>query len=226
MTTKETIQWFQQNTTFELAKLVETGLNLISEHPFHHLELGIREGIYLQLGPQGSNLGYKRRVALANIVLDKIIPLWNSIWPASGLLEPMMERFVKLKGNCTPEEREDILVSFDEDWEQVISFIEKNKITDLKHRNHYFAESVTGLAVVQALAIAGCDIFMTNEEPCIDRKDEISDFRYSELHFYAAFAYAGGAPYKLPHFESGNPQKYKAFWEWWLFEALPHAWIQ
>lgn len=50
--------------------------------------------------------------------------------------------------------------------------------------------------------------------------DAQADFYREDLYFYAACAFAGGLPYEMEGFETGQPEKFREFWSEWLLEAL------
>lgn len=228
---QETINWFMEHTTPHLAKLVEKGLKCIEEHPRHHLELGIREAIYKELGPHRDSgtdgmRGYRRRMDLAVSVINKVAPLWKATWPKDQTLESYLNKFHKLTAIQTERERKNLMIDSDRDWEVMTEWADNTGITDRQRRHHRFPESLVGLAVVRACELAGDDRFAVNNMGDLGQQDKIEDFMNEDLHFYAAFAWARGYPYakeQMAFFDAGDPQKYKDFWKWWLLEALPAA---
>lgn len=50
--------------------------------------------------------------------------------------------------------------------------------------------------------------------------DTAEDFYREDMHFYAACTFAGGLPYEMEGFETGQPEKFREYWRWWLLEAL------
>ena len=50
--------------------------------------------------------------------------------------------------------------------------------------------------------------------------DAAEDFYREDLYFYAACVFAGGLPYEMGDFETGQPEKFREFWNTWLWEAF------
>ncbi|MDJ1505333.1 Imm5 family immunity protein [Xanthocytophaga agilis] len=208
----------------QLTALIEKGFSCIESHPCHHLESGIREAIYLALGAHHDPIAHKRRRLLAQQAINKVAPLWYTTWPQDTLLMPLLDRFIRYKERRVVEKNEFLYTQLDEDWERMSAFADNTWIQDPLHRKHRFAESMVGLTVVLATELVLFDSFVTSEESFLPQKDEEIDLMENELHFYAAFAYAGGPPFPMHYFGTGSPEKYKDYWTWWLQEALPYAW--
>ncbi len=50
--------------------------------------------------------------------------------------------------------------------------------------------------------------------------DTAEDFYREDMYFYAACTFADGLPYEMEGFETGKPEKFREFWNRWLYEAL------
>ena len=66
-----------------LQKMIEEGLLLIQAEPQHDLKLGFRCRLLSAFdeinGPTRSRCGHSKRVKLATLSVEKVLPLWDSL---------------------------------------------------------------------------------------------------------------------------------------------------
>jgi hypothetical protein len=80
--------------------------------------------------------------------------------------------------------------------------------------------SYVGYSAAQALGVALYDEFFDSTQVNYTLIDSDIDEHEQDTAFYAACAAAGG-PIWSPNTDS---IKRRAFWEWWLMDAVPTAW--
>lgn len=233
---KKALEWFKINTPPKLCELVELGRVSIEANPNHHLELGIREAIYMEMGPWigdeavKDKSGYYRRVELAKLSLEKVLPIWDKSWPGNDLTKNYMEKFKKVMDAESFLEKEELVSDWADDNEKMCDFANNTWLRDKEHKIHRLSNAMVGIAIVSGIILAGKDAFLCSRESNLLYKDkDIDNILHRDLHYFAAFAYAGGLPCIDGYgsgYDIGDKNKLREFWKWWLLEALPVAWIK
>lgn len=240
----EVLQWYTDNGLITLKTLIEIALKSLKEHPMHHLERGLRIAIINEISlyiNKCCKFAISRpafRLQLELNVLYKILYLWTKTWPNNTKVDELMEKFYKLKEATNKETAEEIMSSWEEDWNFMKQWIEQTYIKDIQHKVHRFPEAIVGLAVMSCLKESENELFKylnikkdievkiiinSKEDLNIDNNeiDTFEEFYEEDMYFYSACAYAGGTPYSMEGFDIGDIQRYDDFWRWWLLEAIP-----
>ena len=202
----------------ELNMLIELSLQHIANDPYHHLNLGYREAIYLALGPQlfsqpNDNSGYLRRIRLAKTSVLFVLSAWNNVWPQDNTIESILHQIEVVSQLRGTIDEGKIAHDIEQRWDYV---------TELTDQTRNMA-GVGGMAAVAAYSLALWDGF--NEADDIDyQRPDSTDFMLNDVHFYASTVYAEGPPYPIALAPKPNNLKRLAFWTWWLREAIPTIW--
>lgn len=184
--------------------------------PQHDVSLGYRRSIWALLGPHmGSpdpnrSIGLRRRVNLAILATQRVLPIWNRVYPCDNLPCHALD-FARqvLDKTLADEIAWEWKNSF---WSQLVQLGNEDPQNQVVHG--------VGFSAVQALtATLRDEVFSPSE---VDLKLTDADVDPSELDssFFSAAAYSHGAvwdPYS-------NSSRRKGFWEWWLKYAVPAAW--
>jgi hypothetical protein len=190
-------------------KMIEEGLLLIQGEPRHDLKLGFRCRLLSSFDEiNGVRSGHNKRVKLATLSVEKVLPLWDSRFPADRSPYLALELAKKLLAgaiSATEATREtsrlwahcdDLL--WDEDAQNAV---------------------MVGFGAIQVLKEALSETHFG----CENVNDESTDFDFEpydhDSSFFAASAYSHGAPWE----SSSDQQKRLEFWTWWLTSAASDA---
>jgi Immunity protein Imm5 len=196
-----------------LQKMIEEGLLLVHAEPQHDLKLGFRCRLLSAFdeinGPTRSRSGHSKRVKLATLSVEKVLPLWDSCFPSDRSPYLALELAKKLLAgtiSATAATRETSRL-----WAHCDDLI-------FDHQDDVNPIMV-GYGAVQALREAlsethfGCE---NVNDGSTDLDVEPHDW---DASFYAAIAYSRGAPWE----SSSDKQKRFEFWTWWLTSAVSDA---
>jgi Immunity protein Imm5 len=196
-----------------LQKMIEEGLLLVHAEPQHDLKLGFRCRLLSAFdeinGPTRSRSGHSKRVKLATLSVEKVLPLWDSCFPSDRSPYLALELAKKLLAgtiSATAATRETSRL-----WAHCDDLI-------FDHQDDVNPIMV-GYGAVQALREALSETHFG----CENTNDESTDFDIdpydTDSSCFAATAYAGGAPWE----SSSDKQKRLEFWTWWLTSAVSDA---
>src|SRR5262249_9428854 len=185
--------------------------------PDHDLNLGYRQAIFWEFGPyrfapRNTDLsGHLRRVNLAVITVEQVLPLWKKCWPDDPLPATVLKESLQVL-NERPG-KSTVLRKINRYWDQVENLMnETNNIV-----------GAVGFAAIRTLSLALTDGFTTGLEIDFNRRDS-HEFTSNNTEFYAAAAYAGGPVYSIRAAPESDANKREGFWQWWLGQAVPTAW--
>lgn len=223
------IQWISANGNPALGKAVAEALQSVEQHPYQHLERGLRVDICRRLteydqGLYGNRPLHSSRVFLAEKQLALIKPLWNSTWQEDTTVTALIGTFSRVAKAERKEEKAALLADWEQEWVRARTWTQQTWLKDTNHQIHRFPESLVGLSGAAALVVAGEGAIRPEQASHIFERDMPEQFWYEDMDFYAAAAYAGGLPYQLDGFAAAaDPKKYRKYWRWWLLEALPES---
>lgn len=200
-----------------LIQAIEWAHVAVRKHPQHDLSLGYRQAIWAAMGPRQrpsaavNPVGLERRTTLAVEATRHVLPIWQQRFPNDTTPQQILDEVDRLlDGQVTIQQATDDRGNFWEYFDELVYQDEDNTN----------AASV-GTAAVQALSAAIFDEDFPANNIDYQRVDKGTDPYELDASFYAAAAYAGGAVWE----ETSSSAKRREFWEWWLNEAVPSAYM-
>jgi hypothetical protein len=187
----------------------------VMSHELHDLTLGLRQGVWAALGPRdkddrsGPRPGHRRRTALATISARKVIPIWERSWPGDDRLHRLLAAADRVVAGDRPDPaKRNESARLRAGLDDVLGL--GGDLTPL------YAAYSAGRAVVTALD--DDDFDPAYLDPTLT--DASRDAYNVDAAFWAATAAVGGSVWE----PASSPARRRAFWEWWLDEAVPAAW--
>jgi Immunity protein Imm5 len=200
----------------KLGLVIDQAREAVYHHPQHHLECGYRYAIFSAFGPfKGSpayqdKKGWQRRLVLAIETTRHVLPLWEQALPHNTI--PQRALTLAKRSLISRINEEQIWKARNTSWVQLL---------DLGNNNEELQSILgVGFAALQALSVALQDEQFDESEITLDTKDQDSDPETLDASYFAAAAFAHGTIWE----EQSSSSKRRAFWEWWLNEAVPLAW--
>jgi hypothetical protein len=194
-------------------ELVNTGLSLIQDEPNHDLKLGFRcrllSGFDEPGGSERGHTGRRKRVRLATLAVEKVLPLWGSIFPADQMPHHALEISAQLIAQTVPSTT--AVKETGRMWTHCDDLM-------WKHEDKQTVIMV-GYGAIQVVREA----LSETKYGCAQVNDATSDLDVDpyehDSSFFAASAYSGGAPWE----GTSEPRRRLEFWTWWLTSALVTA---
>jgi hypothetical protein len=191
----------------ELSDAIATARAALLRDPRGHLERGRREAVWAALGPKDDE-GRARRTRVAEKSARRVLGIWKQHWPRDHVPERMLALADEVLGGSA--DRRSALRERDAAFTAMDSL---SASTPAK------AAVMSGLSAVQALTAAIRDEVFDPARTGVATKDEDVDPEDHDASYLAALAFAGGPPWD----PNADPDARRAFWEWWLGEAVPEA---
>jgi hypothetical protein len=190
-------------------ELVEKGMSLVHADTQHDLTLSFRCQLFSSFDEMMGGIGRRRRTKLATLAVEKVLPLWDSLFPADrtpqqalGLVEMVIAETISTQ--IVEKEMGRLWTRCDDlAW---------------RHADKQYAVMV-GYGAIQAVRESLSDRHFGCDEVSDESTDMDCDPYDCDSAFCAAVAYAGGAPWE----EHSDPQKRLEFWTWWLTSAVRTA---
>jgi hypothetical protein len=184
----------------------------VANDPANALSFATRKEILLALGPVASegtiNAGLTRRTRLCVEIMRRVLKLWGAHYPTKQpqRMVELAEGYLQRKFSAQQVDKEALsfrggLDSSDTPEKQPAYFVGRG-------------------SVCCALVATTDELLEPDEGISLDELMEPEDHDYWDCAYWVAAAEAGGMPWE----ESFNKAKYRAFWEWYLREAIPNAW--
>jgi Immunity protein Imm5 len=195
-------------------RAVEQGRSNLRADPAGHLSLGLRESIWVALGPRGREdgqpgAGWRRRAALAFESCERVLPLWEAAWPEDRQPNEVLALARgALEGEAAPEEARARAGRL---WGRA------ETLTQLAGDP---ARASVGFACAKAVEVALEDEYFDPSDVDPMRSERGLDLFDVDTAFVASSASAGGPPWVT----GTDPEARRAFWDWWLAEACERTW--
>lgn len=203
----------------QLAQRMREALEAVHRHPAHDLNLGHREAIWAALGPREvGGTGHKRRAVLALLAAGRVLPLWRDV----QLPEEMVVWELQ---DADPRRVLTIALrvldgAVDRAYAERATSSVFNTLNALAAVPGNEVPHFVGLSADRALATALSDERFDPDALNLSLTDAARDAWTYDATYFAAGAAADG-PLTQPDTDAG---KRRAFWEWWLTQAVPAAW--
>ncbi len=199
-----------------LKAAVDHGRERLAADPQGHLELGARQAIWAALGPRRVENclglregGHQRRAALAIGCARRVLPFWTAAFPGDERPQQLLrhsEEYLRHHFNA-PELRQE--------GKEAFSAVEQ--LIDAKH-------SRPAMALYAAMRASFCALYDETFDPEHVKSSTLDlmerDFWNWDSGFVAAAVAAGGTLLST----AADPGLRRAFWQWYLDEAVPTAW--
>jgi hypothetical protein len=211
----------------ELQHSIDQALDAILNHPQHLLPSRHRRAIYNAFGAVETGNAEQARVRLAVMTARHVLPVWQHVWPSDSLPQFALRTADDVLQGRVDAQTVEVEVS---DASEVLEDL-RNTREGQVHLDALFA----GQAAISALAKAFklCSVVSAhlaariNDYNSYIAAEEIDILSWkilwveenNDTALWAAAAFAGGISDIRP-----DPAKQRAFWEWWLTEAIPIAW--
>lgn len=196
----------------ELMKMLQEAKEGVRAHPGHELTLPTRKRIWRAMGPvmidEGNRAiyspGLHRRTMLAAYSTEYVLPIWEQHWPRK---DP--HQMLEIAGDYLRRR-----IEWREAWKSANSFSGGLKnVEDIPEET--FHSIYVGYAAVDTLFVA------LKDEDCEESSTLDRDRDHWDASFYACGAYAG----ELPWSPRSDKNKRLEFWEWYLNDAVPRAYL-
>jgi hypothetical protein len=191
----------------------------------HQLAPGRRRAIYAAFGPWRDAQASRVRAWLAILAAERVLPIYHAEWSE---ISPRPEELIALarrlaEGALTPDDAE-----VAEAVEHGYHAYGHLWFYDIPH-NVYCAVSAAYDALLEACAIreplSGLEsVYLFAPDGQGLRGDAWSDEELAGSGAADAASSAAIATARSPQNTPTDPGKLRVFWEWWLSEAIPHAW--
>lgn len=200
----------------DVGRAVRDGHAALAADPDGSLPLSNRRQIWSAFGPverDGARAvvtdALRRRVALAELAVRRVLPTWEAALPGDGRATEML----------------------DAARQYLAGTLEFGAASSAKHRFWGHDEGLIGGPAMNALyvgyAAAGVVTVALRDQPGAapgdvppGTRDEDLDPYQWDASFYAAAAAAG----EVPGEDGSDPARCRAFWAWYLDEAVPQTW--
>jgi Immunity protein Imm5 len=199
----------------EKNRIIQDAINLVNNHPQHHLELQYRQKLWKIFYKDCINyqkideLKMQRYFIIKQTVMH-IQFIWNEALFDRGILDDivkLLDSYIEKKISI-----EEALEEQKKIWELLL-----NMFSDDEYQTDYYQRAIsTAMSAYKGLEI----IFFDNVPDVINNRENYSD-EDIEMHendsaYWAATAYAG------PEWDLKSSDKIKRleFWKWWLEEVL------
>lgn len=185
--------------------------------PQGDLPSGYRLAVWLALGPNKTsqiikdNPGWLRRIHLGILTTKHVLPIWQKRFPRSRLPYKILAQIDTILENGAVDTNKD----YDEDF----TYAADNFMDNHQGRHTQYSVGVAYCAC-QALWITVGDTEIFPDHIDYTLNDDKRDPDSQDPAYYAAMALAEGRVGESKAYKD----KRRAFWEWWLDEAVPSAW--
>jgi hypothetical protein len=192
-----------------IPEMIERGLSLVQDDPHHDLRAGFRCRLLSAFDQMSGGEGRRRRTRLAQLTVEKVLPLWETLFPADHTPREALDLSEEvLAGTILPTVAQQGAHRL---WTHCDDLLWRH--TDKQ------AVIMVGYGAIQAIREALSEWHFG----CAQLSDESTDLDVdpydSDSPFCAAVAYSGGAPWE----ESSDADKRLEFWAWWLTSVVRTA---
>jgi hypothetical protein len=163
--------------------------------------------------PPTAQPGHTRRAQLAQRTVRQVLPVWQGIWPDEHWPEELLAHAQR----ATTGSPEEIRAAYVE-WRN------SRPAVDDYYGDHDGNQHPAAMCVLEAAMCALiCAIFDEHADPSGERVilDSDTDYTSWDAAYYCAIAVSGKAPDDAA--DPGSVALRRAFWRWWLDEAVPAA---
>jgi hypothetical protein len=194
-------------TPEKLEAALDAAREALARSPRGDLPRSQREAIWIALGsPDGE--GRKRRTALGRAAIEEVLPAWEGSWP----------------GDRTPQELlalADAVIEGKTDRNQGLARRDAafDAMDDRSNRSRNQLPVGVGYGAAQTLATALGYQSLNPTEVHPDMDDGDVEPEEHDPSYFAAAVRAGGPPWD----PASSVERRRAFWEWWLAQAVPAA---
>lgn len=191
-----------------LRAAIEQARVMLASERAGDLPLALRRRLWAALGPLDTE-GRKRRARLAIASARHVLPAWDAAYPGDGT----PERLLALAEAVIAGSADEVSCA----RYRALALSHFDSLSSLAAAPIVVA---AGYAAAQALAAALFDEAFDPEriDPAVS--DNELDPMERDASYLAAVVSAGGPPWH----SSTSAARRRAFWEWWLHEAVPAAW--
>ena len=193
-----------------LDELLAEAAEALKEDEDGVLSLGYREMIWAQLGSRTPDplarplaQGHLRRIHLAVLAVRKVLPLWLRVEPSDISVRDSLALILRASTESVP----DLDRLAHTHWEQC------------EHSDDPIPQSIHAAASRAIVTLLEDETF-DPEERDPEMADAALDAYDHDAGFWASCVAANGPTW----IETSDPEKRRAFWTWWLQEAVPKAW--
>ncbi len=179
------------------------------------LKLGCRQLIWSELGPRldsrdfPRNPGLRRRVHLAMLATEKVLPIWSASAEEGSLPQEILAGVhAYLDCRCDYEDLKEFIRQGERYFDREVN----------SEQGYRVALEVLNAALNTArFALFDAPFDAAHLDPT---SDDVVDPEEIDPAVYAAGAFSGGGEWN----PESDPLRRRAFWEWYLDEAVPAAW--
>lgn len=222
-----------------LQEAIRQAENALHLHPGGDLPLCYRRAIWRRFGPpmpieMGYSLARIRRTELAVTATEFVMPVWMAYWPedrtprrileeARGVVRTTIDaaEAFRLHDRWESEVEHKIFITECEARGKVFMSVSEARREEAAYprKPEVSAVNVAFSAVCALRAAIWDEFFEVDDGLELGINDDDLDVDQWDSSFVAATVYAGGAIWV----ERSNDDKRRAFWEWWLREAVPQS---
>lgn len=205
-----------------LQDLVDEARRAMEADAAHDLSLGRRDVIQWAMGPflfapgNTDSSGYLRRVRLATLAVERVVPVWRRTFPDNSLPEHLLARAREIAAHRRDSDLATAAHEFEDAW----------ATTEKLYAASFSLAATVGFAAARTLSLAISDGFTDSEGPQdVDREQRDSpEFESNDANCIASGVYADGPVEPIACAPAPSTEKRREFWRWWLNEAVFIAW--
>jgi hypothetical protein len=195
-----------------IKEMAEEGLSLVENDPRHDLKAGFRSRLLSYFDEMSGAIGRRRRTSLAILTVEKVLPLWASVFPENDT----PRRALDLAANLVTG-----VISSAVAQSEMGRFWTYCDDLSWRHADKQNAIMVC-YGACQAIREALSEKHFGSEGLNDDSTDMDVDPYDHDSCFCAMIAYSGGPSWN----RRSDPQKRLEFWTWWLTSAVGEAIVE
>jgi hypothetical protein len=209
-----------------VAERIDAALAAMRAHPQHHLTPHLHRAIYAAFGPWSDPPACRAQAWLAILAAEHVLPIYRAEWPRE--ITPRPEDLItvarRLAEGALTREAGEVTEALEHGY-HAYGHLWVLDIPD----NVYLAVSAAYDALCEACALSEplsdlTSVYLFAPHGQGLRGDAWSDEELAGSGSADAASSAAIALACSPQNTPTDARKLRAFWEWWLTEAIPQAW--
>jgi hypothetical protein len=216
-----------------ITAFLEDGLNRMHAHAEHHFDWRVRRDLYQAIRALPPHQAYAVHGWLAVITAEHVLPIFTAAINDDPLPKKLLASARQVMEGVVPQDSAVVLELLEEgytgtgidclDWRDTVNYAAE------------YAGTATYKALLEANGaydmledteqhISGQTVQVFNWQETV-APAAVTDYHIAELAAYSDTASAAAIAYACHNDRYQlEPQRLKAFWEWWVQEAIAEAW--
>lgn len=209
-----------------LRQLISEARQEVSVDPQHDLgtekHVAVQKAVGRLIGRSHlQDPAHRRQITLIIVTGQHVLPFWEAVYPENTLPQRLLEGLEQIKaGKMQPEVLRPELARLDEMMAQAHLETQYDWHKRNPDPSRYLMEAAHRASTAGAAISNGVTAIVLDLDEELEEPGGALSSAYTSVRM-ASTAYAGGRPTNL----LSNSAKRLEFWEWWLTEAVPAAWM-